>query len=242
MKIAPVLVAAHDYEKKLLTAAPAAPLPREILDRPKTGFLLPIREWLKPEAGSPHTFGMRSLAMMLTESLYWQPDRHRMTVARIRLTCTHEMPTTEPLQRLPLAPLRRPRLPRDGALRRLHRLRRLHLRRHHEEIRLSAALGSAEPRLLRRHADRPRHDAPALAARAEAQSRRLSRGEEARRQPGRVPLRRRQPRALPAELRLSRHGVPRDAGPRRLRRRDRARRASGSTTACRCAACASSRS
>ena len=65
MKIAPVIVAAHDYEKKLLTAAPAAPLPPEILHRPKTGFLLPIREWIKPEAGSPHTFGMRSLAMML---------------------------------------------------------------------------------------------------------------------------------------------------------------------------------
>jgi asparagine synthase (glutamine-hydrolysing) len=69
MKIAPVIVAAHDYEKKLLTAAPAAQLPPEILHRPKTGFLLPIREWIKPEAGSPHTFGMRSLAMMLTESL-----------------------------------------------------------------------------------------------------------------------------------------------------------------------------
>jgi asparagine synthase (glutamine-hydrolysing) len=69
MKIAPVIVAAHDYEKKLLTAAPAARLPHEILDRPKTGFLLPIREWIKPEAGSPHTFGMRSLALMLTESL-----------------------------------------------------------------------------------------------------------------------------------------------------------------------------
>jgi len=69
MKIAPVIVAAHDYEKKLLTAAPAAQLPHEILHRPKTGFLLPIREWIKPEAGSPHTFGMRSLALMLTESL-----------------------------------------------------------------------------------------------------------------------------------------------------------------------------
>jgi asparagine synthase (glutamine-hydrolysing) len=69
MKIAPVIVAAHDYEKKLLTAAPAAHLPPEILDRPKTGFLLPIREWIKPEAGSPHTFGMRSLALMLTQTL-----------------------------------------------------------------------------------------------------------------------------------------------------------------------------
>ncbi|HEX7193063.1 MAG TPA: asparagine synthase-related protein, partial [Thermoanaerobaculia bacterium] len=69
MKIAPVIVAAHDYEKELLTAAPAAPLPHEILHRPKTGFLLPIREWIRPEAGSPHIFGMRSLALKLTESL-----------------------------------------------------------------------------------------------------------------------------------------------------------------------------
>jgi hypothetical protein len=44
-------------------------LPDAILNRPKTGFLLPIREWLKPPQGSVHTFGMRSLALMLTEQL-----------------------------------------------------------------------------------------------------------------------------------------------------------------------------
>ncbi len=68
-KIVPVLVAARDYKKTLLLRAPAMPLPDAILNRPKTGFLLPIREWLKPPQGSVHTFGMRSLALMLTEQL-----------------------------------------------------------------------------------------------------------------------------------------------------------------------------
>lgn len=68
-KIVPVLVAARDYKKQLLLGAPARALPDAIINRPKTGFLLPIREWLKPPQGSPHTFGMRSLALMLAEQL-----------------------------------------------------------------------------------------------------------------------------------------------------------------------------
>lgn len=68
-KIVPVLVAARDYKKQLLLGAPSKPLPDAIVNRPKTGFLLPIREWLKPPQGSPHTFGMRSLALMLAEQL-----------------------------------------------------------------------------------------------------------------------------------------------------------------------------
>lgn len=68
-KIVPVLVAARDYKKNLLLGAPASPLPDAIVNRPKTGFLLPIREWLKPPQGSVHTFGMRSLALMLVEQL-----------------------------------------------------------------------------------------------------------------------------------------------------------------------------
>jgi asparagine synthase (glutamine-hydrolysing) len=68
-KIVPVLCAARDYKKQLLLGAPAQPLPEAIISRPKTGFLLPIRQWLKPPAGSEHTFGMRSLALMLAEQL-----------------------------------------------------------------------------------------------------------------------------------------------------------------------------
>ncbi len=68
-KIVPVLCAAHDHKKLLLLGAPAQALPPAIVNRPKTGFLLPIRQWLKPPTGSKHTFGMRSLALMLTERL-----------------------------------------------------------------------------------------------------------------------------------------------------------------------------
>lgn len=68
-KIAPVLVAARDYRKSMLVGSTATPLPDEIVQRRKTGFLLPMQDWLKVPTGSPHTFGMRSVAMTLTEAL-----------------------------------------------------------------------------------------------------------------------------------------------------------------------------
>lgn len=53
-KIAPALNRASAPGKRDLGATPRPPLPPEILDRPKTGFVVPVREWLmgdsSPEA------------------------------------------------------------------------------------------------------------------------------------------------------------------------------------------------
>ncbi|MBC8790374.1 MAG: asparagine synthase (glutamine-hydrolyzing) [Tagaea sp. CACIAM 22H2] len=53
-KIAPALNRAGAPGKRDLGATPRPPLPPEILDRPKTGFVVPVREWLmgdsSPEA------------------------------------------------------------------------------------------------------------------------------------------------------------------------------------------------
>src|SRR5206468_4792650 len=46
--------------KQLLARSPRTPLPPAILTRRKTGFTLPIRDWLAAEQNeTPHVFGMR---------------------------------------------------------------------------------------------------------------------------------------------------------------------------------------
>jgi asparagine synthase (glutamine-hydrolysing) len=52
--------------KELLARSPRKPLPAEILTRRKTGFTLPIRDWLAEEQSDPsHVFGMRPWALFL---------------------------------------------------------------------------------------------------------------------------------------------------------------------------------
>jgi len=48
-KLAPALVTRKERGKQLLAAAPHPPLPPEVRKRRKTGFTLPIREWLQQE-------------------------------------------------------------------------------------------------------------------------------------------------------------------------------------------------
>jgi asparagine synthase (glutamine-hydrolysing) len=48
-KLAPALVTRKERGKQLLAAAPRPPLPAEVRERRKTGFTLPIREWLLQE-------------------------------------------------------------------------------------------------------------------------------------------------------------------------------------------------
>ena len=49
-RIAPALNRADAPGKRDLGATPRPPLPPEILDRPKTGFVVPVREWLMGDA------------------------------------------------------------------------------------------------------------------------------------------------------------------------------------------------
>ena len=48
-KLAPALVTRRERGKQLLAAAPRPPLPPEVRKRRKTGFTLPIKEWLRQE-------------------------------------------------------------------------------------------------------------------------------------------------------------------------------------------------
>jgi asparagine synthase (glutamine-hydrolysing) len=66
-EVAPVIFSSRRRDgKELLAHSPRTPLPPEILTRKKTGFTLPIRDWLEREHKEvPHSFGMRPWALFL---------------------------------------------------------------------------------------------------------------------------------------------------------------------------------
>jgi asparagine synthase (glutamine-hydrolysing) len=66
-KVAPAVFTSRRREgKEMLARSPRTPLPEPILSRKKTGFTLPIREWLEREHKEvPHSFGMRPWALFL---------------------------------------------------------------------------------------------------------------------------------------------------------------------------------
>ena len=63
-RIAPLITAPHPPDKRDMAAAPTKPLPNAVLDRPKTGFLVPVRDWLAADAGVPER-GLRGWARMV---------------------------------------------------------------------------------------------------------------------------------------------------------------------------------
>jgi asparagine synthase (glutamine-hydrolysing) len=69
-KVAPALVTRRERGKQLLAAAPRPPLPAEVRERRKTGFTLPIKEWLTQEATGPVEFGKRSWARKVYEVMF----------------------------------------------------------------------------------------------------------------------------------------------------------------------------
>jgi asparagine synthase (glutamine-hydrolysing) len=74
-RVAPVLVKRKERGKQILANAPRPPLPDVVRARRKTGFTLPIKEWLKQEGRVE--FGKRSWArkvyevMFSSENGYW---------------------------------------------------------------------------------------------------------------------------------------------------------------------------
>jgi len=66
-KVAPaVFTSLRRDGKELLAHSPKTPLPEAILTRRKTGFTLPINDWLEREHREvPHSFGMRPWALFL---------------------------------------------------------------------------------------------------------------------------------------------------------------------------------
>jgi asparagine synthase (glutamine-hydrolysing) len=73
-KLAPALVTRRERGKQLLACAPRPPLPEAVRNRRKTGFTLPINEWLKEEGRVE--FGKRSWARKVYEVMF-APDRGR---------------------------------------------------------------------------------------------------------------------------------------------------------------------
>jgi asparagine synthase (glutamine-hydrolysing) len=62
---APWFAAYPDIAKAELAAIAAPQLPRTLLARPKTGFSVPVREWIKPVDGSKHERGLRGWAQFI---------------------------------------------------------------------------------------------------------------------------------------------------------------------------------
>ncbi|HEV7426220.1 MAG TPA: asparagine synthase (glutamine-hydrolyzing) [Thermoanaerobaculia bacterium] len=75
-KIAPALVTRRKRGKQLLAGAPRPPLPPEVRARRKTGFTLPIKEWLTQEATGPVEFGKRSWARKVYEVIFSRERGH----------------------------------------------------------------------------------------------------------------------------------------------------------------------
>jgi asparagine synthase (glutamine-hydrolysing) len=61
--LAPALTSAAPPNKQTLARSPALPLPEALLNRPKTGFFIPVREWLLGDApANPADRGLRGWA------------------------------------------------------------------------------------------------------------------------------------------------------------------------------------
>ncbi|HMC22649.1 MAG TPA: asparagine synthase (glutamine-hydrolyzing) [Thermoanaerobaculia bacterium] len=71
-KLAPLLVRRKGRGKQILADAPRPPLPPEVRHRRKTGFTLPINEWLREEGRVEH--GKRSWARRVYEAMF-SPER-----------------------------------------------------------------------------------------------------------------------------------------------------------------------
>jgi asparagine synthase (glutamine-hydrolysing) len=71
-KLAPVLVSKRERGKELLAAAPRQPLPAAVRQRRKTGFTLPINEWLREEGRVEH--GKRSWARKVYEVMFGESE------------------------------------------------------------------------------------------------------------------------------------------------------------------------
>jgi asparagine synthase (glutamine-hydrolysing) len=67
-KLAPALVTRRERGKQLLACAPDPPLPAAVRNRRKTGFTLPINEWLKEEGRVE--FGKRSWARKVYDVMF----------------------------------------------------------------------------------------------------------------------------------------------------------------------------
>lgn len=69
-RIAPMLVTESPPGKRDLASTPAVALPHSVLERPKTGFAVPMREWLSTRHPSGATRGLRGWARRIADDCY----------------------------------------------------------------------------------------------------------------------------------------------------------------------------
>lgn len=69
-KLAPMLVTRRERGKQLLANAPRPPLPEAVRHRRKTGFTLPIKEWLQQETGGQAESARRSWARKVYDVMF----------------------------------------------------------------------------------------------------------------------------------------------------------------------------
>ena len=69
-RIAPMLVSAAPPGKRDMASTPARPLPDEVLNRPKTGFAVPMRDWLLEDDPGATERGFRGWARRIAHDCY----------------------------------------------------------------------------------------------------------------------------------------------------------------------------
>ncbi|HSP13671.1 MAG TPA: asparagine synthase (glutamine-hydrolyzing) [Thermoanaerobaculia bacterium] len=69
-RVAPALVNRRERGKGILADAPRPPLPDVVRNRKKTGFTLPLKEWLQKESGGQVEFGKRTWARKVFSTLF----------------------------------------------------------------------------------------------------------------------------------------------------------------------------
>ena len=69
-RVAPLVAAEAPPGKRDLASTPAVPLPRGVLERPKTGFSVPMREWLSVPGATGEARGLRGWARSIAADCY----------------------------------------------------------------------------------------------------------------------------------------------------------------------------
>jgi asparagine synthase (glutamine-hydrolysing) len=69
-RIAPMLASGTPPGKQDMAASPAKPLPDEVLNRPKTGFAVPMRDWLLKDDPTATDRGFRGWSRKIAEDCY----------------------------------------------------------------------------------------------------------------------------------------------------------------------------
>jgi asparagine synthase (glutamine-hydrolysing) len=102
-KLVPFLKMSSPPDKRDLASTPVEPLPHEIINRGKTGFSVPVRQWLMGDLGATGERGLRDWAKFIYRR--WMNDDERPAVS-VNKRKIHYLPktTVKPIRILALVP------------------------------------------------------------------------------------------------------------------------------------------